>query len=196
MLGLALHYMRGTPFIYQGEEIGMTNYPFEDESQLRDIESLEFLKKSRLQGKEEYAWKGIKAKGRDNARTPFQWNSSANGGFSTHEPWLASNPNHTYINAADEEKDPDSVLSFYRRMIAFRNGSEILRKGEQKFLLHDDPDILAYERTFGSRKITLFCNFCGEERSIPEAKGDIIFSSPASDRDKLEPFGYIVCEQG
>ncbi|MBQ4289499.1 MAG: alpha-glucosidase [Clostridia bacterium] len=193
MLALAMHLMRGTPFIYQGEEIGMTNYPFRSEDELRDIESRVFLHESEKKGKAEYAWKGIRAKGRDNARTPMQWDDTEYGGFSLTRPWIDVNPNHTYVNVRTEERDPDSVLCFYRKLIAYRNSSDAVRYGDQKLLYTEDPGIFAYERTLKNSKVTVYCNFSKDRRNI-SAGGKVIFSSPDSSVDTLEPYGYLVTE--
>ena len=191
MLALAMHLMRGTPFIYQGEEIGMTNYPFTNESELRDIESRVFLNESRKNGKTEYAWKGIKAKGRDNARTPMQWDDTEHAGFSVNRPWIDVNPDHAYINVKKEEGDPDSVLCFYRELIAYRNSSDAVRYGDQKLLYADDPEIFVYERSLNGITVTVYCNFSKDRRNI-SAGGKVIFSSPDSSVDTLEPYGYLV----
>ena len=98
MLAAAMYLLRGTPFLYQGEEISMTNFPFRDETQLRDVESLNLLAQARKDGREAWAWNGIRKKGRDNARTPMQWDASANAGFTAGTPWIDVNPNYRQIN--------------------------------------------------------------------------------------------------
>lgn len=112
MLAAAMYLQRGTPFIYQGEEIGMTNYPFADASQLRDIESLNLLKEAKTDEQAAWAWNGIWHKGRDNARTPMQWDGTANAGFTTGIPWIAVNPNAAEINVRSAQADENSILHF------------------------------------------------------------------------------------
>lgn len=119
-LAAAMYLLRGTPFIYQGEELGMTNFPFEKEEQLRDVESLNLLHQSTDKA---WAWHGIQTKGRDNARTPMQWSAGKNAGFSSAEPWIAVNPNYPEINAEAESRDKNSVLHFYRGLIRLRNSA-------------------------------------------------------------------------
>lgn len=160
MLATAMYLLKGTPFIFQGEEIGMTNYPFKDESQLRDIESINLLKQNSKN--KDWAWSGILAKGRDNARTPMQWNNSINAGFSFGKPWIEVNPNYTNINVSLQINDKDSVLNFYRNLISFRTSDDVILKGGYKQILIDDRRIFAYERFLDDKKITIFCNFTND----------------------------------
>ena len=119
MLAVAMYLQRGTPFLYQGEEIGMTNFPFDNEQQLRDIESINLLQEARRQGNAAWAWNGILHKGRDNARTPMQWNQEPMAGFTTGIPWIALNPNAYAVNVECAYRDKNSILHFYRKLIRF-----------------------------------------------------------------------------
>ena len=175
MLAVAMHLLRGTPFVYQGEELGMTNTPFPDESAIRDIEGINVLNEARTTGCYDQAWKGILHKGRDHARTPMQWDTSANAGFTAGEPWIMVNPNFVSINAESEERDPDSVLSFYRTLIALRNGSRTLQYGDYHPLWMEHEQIYAYTRTLDSETYTVLCNMSGESALLPEElSGEVV----------------------
>jgi len=193
MLAAAMYLLRGTPFIYQGEEIGMTNYPFADESELRDIESVNLLREAKKAGKEAWAWKGILSKGRDNARTPMQWDGTKNAGFSAGTPWIGVNPNYREINVHAASADPDSILSFYRALIRLRNGSDVLKYGDFELLLPEHPQLFVYRRRYEGRSILICCNFSPEPAVIPpEITGKSVIELGAE--DKLLPFGALVIE--
>jgi len=168
MLAVAMHLLRGTPFIYQGEELGMTNTPFPDESAIRDIEGVNVLNEARIAGRYDAVWRGILHKGRDHARTPMQWNDSANAGFTSGEPWIMANPNFTSINAMAEENDPESVLNFYRKLLALRNSSKTLQYGAYRPLWTEHAQIFAYERALDSETYTIVCNMSGESAELPQ----------------------------
>ena len=193
MLATAMYLLRGTPFIYQGEEIGMTNYPFADESELRDVESINLLAEARKTGREAWAWNGIMAKGRDNARTPMQWNSSEKAGFTTGTPWIDINPNCRRINVHDEAADLDSILNFYRDLIELRNNSDVLKYGDFELMLPDHPQLFAYKRCYKNKTILVCCNFSTESAAIPQevAGRNIIELGVES---TLLPFGVLVSE--
>ena len=176
MLATAMFLLRGTPFLYQGEEIGMTNYPFKREEELRDIESLNLLSQARKDGRENWAWKGILEKGRDNARTPMQWDGTAQAGFTAGTPWIAVNPNHSYINVSDAAKDPNSILNFYRKLIELRTNSEVLKYGDFRLLLPEDPQLFAYRRSYKGEKILICCNFSDHEAAFPFPEEEILLS--------------------
>lgn len=192
MLATAMYLLKGTPFIYQGEEIGMTNVAFSDASKLRDIESINFLAEEDKKGKHDYAWNGILKKGRDNARTPMQWNSSKNAGFSNSTPWIEVNGNYTSINVEAELEDEDSILNFYRKLIALRNGSDIIKFGDYIETHREDNQIFAYDRTLNGKTIHIICNFSSEEASLelPEDT-EFIINLGYSD-SKLLPFSAVV----
>ncbi len=193
MLAVAMYLLRGTPFLYQGEEIGMTNFPFTRPDQLRDIESIQLLNRARQEEREAWAWNGILCKGRDNARTPMQWDDSPNAGFTTGTPWIDVNPNYPAINVARAMADPESILHFYRRLIALRKESNILRRGDFQLIPCENQHLLAYRRSYQGRSITVVCNFSAQPAALPpEAKtGETLLSAPLTEH-QLPPFGYVV----
>ena len=168
-LATAMYLLRGTPFLYQGEEIGMTNCPFPDISELRDVESLNLLHQAAESGRMDWAWRGVRSKGRDNARTPMQWDASPNGGFTDGTPWIMVNPNAREINVAAAIRDPDSVLHYYRALLALRRERDVLRYGDFSLLLHEHPQVFAYARTFEGQQIRIYCNFTDRDAPLPEA---------------------------
>ena len=168
-LATAMYLLRGTPFLYQGEEIGMTNCPFPDISELRDVESLNLLRQAAESGRMDWAWRGVRSKGRDNARTPMQWDASPNGGFTGGAPWIMVNPNVQEINVAAALRDPDSVLHYYRALLALRRERDVLRYGDFALLLHEHPQVFAYARTFEGQQIRIYCNFTDRDAPLPEA---------------------------
>ena len=168
-LATAMYLLRGTPFLYQGEEIGMTNCPFPDISELRDVESLNLLRQAAESGRMDWAWRGVRSKGRDNARTPMQWDASPNGGFTDGTPWIMVNPNVQEINVAAALRDPDSVLHYYRALLALRREQDVLRYGDFSLLLHEHPQVFAYARTFEGQQIRIYCNFTDRDAPLPEA---------------------------
>ena len=168
----------------------MTNYPFEREDQLRDVESINLLHQNA--GSEEWAWRGIKAKGRDNARTPMQWDAGENAGFSTAEPWIAVNPNYVNINAAAESKDENSVLNFYKQLIKLRNSTPALKYGTFRMLYPEHKQLFAYERSYAGNTYTVVCNLSREDCAVPaEVNGDIVLKN-CELADVLPPYGAFV----
>lgn len=161
LLALSLHLQRGTPYIYQGEELGMSNMPFESKEELRDYESLCFLRDARaLYGFDEAtAWQAVLKKGRDNARTPMQWDDSPYAGFSVREPWIAVNPNYKRINAKAQKEELGSVLLFYRKLIALRKAFPLIVYGETEPLLREHPAVLAYLRVWEGERWLVLANF-------------------------------------
>ena len=194
MLAVAVYLAKGTPFIYQGEEIGMTNFPFKDESELQDVESLNLLKQARTEGKEAWAWEGILRKGRDNARTPMQWDETENAGFTTGVPWLKVNPNYPEINVRKEMKDPASVLNFYRNLIALRNNNPVLQSGSYEMLLPEHEQIYAFRRTLGSVCVEVYCNFSGKSAFVKIPEGKMILQEELH-QNFLNPYGFCVIER-
>ena len=168
-LATAMYLLRGTPFLYQGEEIGMTNCPFSNIGELRDVESLNLLHQAEESGRMDWAWQGIRSKGRDNARTPMQWDASPNGGFTDGTPWIMVNPNAREINVAAAIRDPDSVLHYYRALLALRRERDVLRYGDFSLLLQEHPRVFAYARTFEGQQIRIYCNFTDRDAPLPEA---------------------------
>lgn len=192
-LATLMYLQRGTPFIYQGEELGMTNAPFETREQLRDVEELNLLALCKGETELESAWRGIKAKGRDNARTPMQWSAGKNAGFTTGEPWIMLNPNYTWINAEAEEGDPDSVLNYYRALIALRNGTPALLRGDWRELLPESEQVVAYARELEGEKYTVLCNLSGKTAELPftlSEFGEPVLSNMPSDPTAAALFPY------
>lgn len=194
MLATAMYLLRGTPFLYQGEEIGMTNYPFTSEAELRDIESFNLLEQNR--DRADWAWRGIRARGRDNSRTPMQWSDAPNAGFTTGTPWIGVNPNYKDINVEKALAEEDSVLHFYQRLIALRSGSETLKYGDFTLLLPDDPQLFAYRRTLGNETILVCCNFSGKEAAIPAQFAGKRLLAAGANEDTLLPYGAIAVRLG
>lgn len=172
LLATFLHLLQGTPYVYQGEEIGMTNVRFGSIDQYRDIETLnmyrEFAGRRGMAAEDVMAM--IHAKSRDNARTPMQWDTRENAGFSTGTPWIGVNPNHTEINVAAAMADPDSVLHHYRRLIALRKELPVVVEGEYALVEDTDPRVYAFTRTLGEERLLVVLNF-GPERPVLAAAG-------------------------
>ena len=168
MLATCIHMMQGTPYVYQGEELGMTNCPFNTLDNFRDLESINAFHELTEQGKmtEEDMMAAIGYKGRDNARTPMQWDDSAYAGFSTANPWIMVNPNYTKINAKDQVNREDSVFKYYQKLIKLRHESELIVYGTYDLILDDDKDIYAYIRTLGDEKLIVYCNFSENTREL------------------------------
>lgn len=160
MLATLLHGMKGTPYIYQGEEIGMTNADFNDFEAYRDIETQNMIQERLQTGytKEEVI-QSIKAKARDHARTPMQWSDDAYAGFSTQEPWMQVNSNYIDVNVEKALQDPQSVFYYYQRLIQLRKELDVLVYGNYHLLAEDDEDIFAYERIYGDEKLLVIANF-------------------------------------
>lgn len=170
LLATMLHGMQGTPYIYQGEELGMTNVrlPIEE---YRDVEIQNFYRKRLGEGyPQEAIMNSIYAKGRDNARTPMQWDSSSNAGFTGGTPWLTVNPNYTAINAQAELADPDSVFHYYRKLIALRKQYPVFVEGDFTLLKAEHPRLFVYRRAWQGETLLVVCNFSGEDTlwQLPE----------------------------
>ncbi|RWZ54621.1 alpha-glucosidase [Halobacillus fulvus] len=169
MLATCLHMMQGTPYIYQGEEFGMTNVHFDNLEDYQDIETLNMYKeKKELGWSHERIMDAIYTKGRDNARTPMQWDDSSHAGFTTGTPWLQVNENHSAINAEQALNDPKSIFYYYQKLIQLRKEMEILSEGGFDLLMREDEHIFAYERAGGGESLIVLCNFSGEDREVEE----------------------------
>ena len=167
LLAMLLLSMRGTVFLYQGDEIGMTNVAFPSIDDYNDIETISSYKEAEMAGKNMGEFLSlIHDQSRDNARTPMQWDQSENGGFSKTIPWLKCNPNHKLINVGESESDPDSILHFYRKMIKFRKDHDLLVYGEFHPLMEEDPDLFVYERYDNQDKMLVILNFSNSKRSL------------------------------
>ena len=172
MLATCLHMMQGTPYVYQGEELGMTNAYFDKLEDYRDIESINFFTELTEAGimTPEYMMKCLMLRSRDNARTPMQWNASVQGGFTSGEPWIRINPNYKEINAVQQLGDPDSVFHYYQKLIRLRKEKDIIVYGDFEALCRDDDKIFAYTRKLDQKKLLTVCNFSDQdaEMEIPE----------------------------
>lgn len=167
MLGAVLHMHRGTPYVYQGEELGMTNFPFTSMAQFQDLEILNHYKEAKRHGAEDSdLLHGYRTFGRDNARTPMQWDSSQHSGFTKGSPWLEVNPNYFDINAETATAQRDSVFHFYRRLIAMRKSDPVIAFGDYTLLAADDPSIYCFARRLDTDGILTIANFSNETRSI------------------------------
>ncbi len=165
MLATCLHMMQGSPYIYQGEELGMTNYPFRSEEEFRDIESVNAIKEwcdSGVVSKEDF-WPCLLKKSRDNARTPVQWDDTENAGFTTGTPWIGVNPNYTEINAKAETADENSVFHYYKKLIALRKQNPVMVYGKYELLLEDSEELFVYTRTLEEEKLLVVCSFSDKE---------------------------------
>lgn len=172
MLAILLHGMQGTPYIYQGEELAMTNVQYEIED-YRDIETLNVYKERLEKGYEKSEiMRSIYAKSRDNARTPMQWNDNENAGFTAGTPWIKVNPNYKEINAAGQITDEDSVFWCYKKLIRLRKEYPVFTDGRFHMLLEDDEKIFAYTRTDDVSQLLVVCNFYGETVSCPIEEPD------------------------
>ena len=176
MLATCLHMMQGTPYIYQGEELGMTNAPFETLSDFRDIESInayrEFTGKGQIE--EEQMMRYLRYKSRDNSRTPMQWDDTEHAGFTTGTPWIMVNPNYREINAKEQLQRADSVFRYYQRLIRLRKEHEIIPYGSYELLMPEDKRLYVYTRSLGMEKLLVVCNFSREETAffVPEEFGN------------------------
>ena len=167
MLAVVLHGMQGTPFVYQGEELGMTNVRFPDITWYQDIESINLYRERTAAGyTSEEVMESIYAKGRDNARTPMQWDASENAGFTEAKPWISVNHNYREINAASQIKDPSSVFSFYQNLISLRKTWPVFVDGDFSLLFPEDPQIFAYTRDDGDTRLLVCANFTGEKAAF------------------------------
>ena len=161
MLAVCLYMMKGTPYIYQGQELGMTNFQGRSIEDFQDIEIhnvyREMVGSGRISHEEMIRY--INHMGRDNARTPMQWDDTAQAGFTEGTPWLGVNPNYTWLNAREQAGRGDSVLSFYKQLIKLRHTMDILVYGNYRLLLEESGSVYAYERTLGDERLTVMCNF-------------------------------------
>lgn len=172
MLATCIHMMQGTPYVYQGEELGMTNIYFDKLEDYRDIESINYFKEFTGSGlmTPEHMMKCLMLRSRDNARTPMQWDDSKQAGFTEGEPWIKVNPNYKKINAAQQLEDPDSVFHYYQKLIRLRKEKDIIVYGEFEPLYREDEQIFAYTRKQDQEKLLTVCNFSDKnaEVEVPE----------------------------
>jgi glycosidase len=202
MLATVLHGMKGTPYIYQGEEIGMTNYPFSGIEDFMDVESVNmYQERKRIGYSEEEIMESLCAKSRDNARTPMQWNSGPQAGFTKGTPWCRVNPNYTEINAEEALKDSDSIFYYYQKLISLRKEEPILIYGTFELLCPEDEQVFAYMREWMGKKWLVVCNFYGKPAEFDyPGRGRVILSNYRQDsvtqleQMKLRPYEAAIYE--
>ena len=172
MLAICLHMMQGTPYIYQGEEIGMKNIKFQSIEECNDIEAINAYREYTSDGRisPEDMMRYINTKGRDNARTPMQWDDTPNAGFTTGTPWFTVNPDYKEINVAEQEKDPESILNFYKKLIRLRKEYPIIVYGSYKMLYPTHEAAVVYERVQDNEKLLIACNFSAEGQELEAPK--------------------------
>ena len=199
-LATLLHLHRGTPYVYQGEELGMTNTPFVGIEDFRDIESTNQYAEAVEAGEDpDEVLATLRLKSRDHARTPVQWDATDQAGFTTGTPWIAVNPNYPEINAAENLADPDSVFHHYRRLIELRHSDPTVVHGDFTMLLADDPTVYAFTRSLDGIELLVVCNVSSEavDVALPDAENwaaaEVVLRSPATTRGtpvgtRLEPW--------
>ena len=199
MLATLLHGMKGTPYIYQGEEIGMTNVPFQTIDEFPDIETQNIYKERLKAGfTEEETMHAIRAKARDNARTPMQWNAEKNAGFTEETPWYRVNPNYKEINAEQALADPESVFYHYQKLIQLRKEHDIMVYGTYQLLFPEDEDLYIYTRTLEEEKWLIVCNFHEKTRKFRcKRTGQVMLSNyadtPATEKiAELRPYEAVI----
>ncbi len=193
MLAACLHFLQGTPYIYQGEELGMTNVRFEDLADYKDIETLNMYSEKAAAGvPHEAIMAKIYAKGRDNARTPMQWTSGPNAGFSESEPWIPVNPNYTDVNAEDRGA-PDSIFSFYQKLIRLRKELDVITDGDFTLLLRDHPALFVYRRKTAREQLIVCCNFSAERQEMERPDGERLLGNYGTiEPHCLRPYETVV----
>jgi oligo-1,6-glucosidase len=205
MLAACLHFMQGTPYVYQGEELGMTNAPFGDIGDYRDLETINaynalVVREKRIARADMLRY--MRLKSRDNSRTPMHWDGGPNAGFSTGNPWIMLNPNYREINAEEQIRRGDSVFAFYQTLIQLRKKMDIITLGSFELLLPDDPDLFVYTRHYRGEELLIVCNFSPKERAFtpPERYKDaqLLLSNEeaaallAADCKALGPFAAVI----
>ena len=200
MLAAAIHFMRGTPYIYQGEELGMTNPHFTKIEQYRDVESRNYYRILREQGKTEAETLDIIAqRSRDDSRTPMQWDASENAGFTTGTPWIGIADNYKAINAAAQMDAPDSIRSFYKTLVALRKKMPVISAGKIEFLYPDNADLLAYRRYDGETELLVLCNLREREIAKPLPVGwtdaEKLLGNYPDTADTLRPYECVVLKK-
>ena len=169
-LATVLHLQRGTPYLYQGDEIGMTNYPFTSIDQFDDVESVNYFHEAVARGEDpEAVLASLRAMSRDNGRTPMQWDASAHAGFTTGTPWLAVNPNHAEVNAADQAGASGSVLEHHRALIALRHEDPVVAHGDFTLLVPDHEQVFAFSRRLDTTELVVVVNFSSAPAELPDS---------------------------
>lgn len=199
-IATCVHMMQGTPYVYQGEELGMTNAPFASLSDYRDIDSIrgyhDMVDSGILPPEEMLTYMAFKS--RDNARTPMQWDDSPNAGFTTGTPWIMVNPNYKEINAREQMARPDSVFHYYKTLISLRRNSplsDLLMNGHYTLLLPQDPELFVYQREYEEQKLLVACNLSGSTRKLeglPQENWELVLTNAPVEKDTLLPWQACV----
>ena len=206
MFATLLHFMKGTPYIYQGEELGMTNAYFNNIEDYRDIETINlYNERLKLGYDKDEIIKSLKVKSRDNSRTPMQWNKEKNAGFTTGDPWIKVNKNYEKINAEIQTNDPNSIFNYYKKLVNFRKENDIVVYGDYNLLMKNNKNIFAYTREYNGKQILVVCNFYGKQatfnlpKDIKVDRIDLIISNYQNsdlnrvDTIKLRPYEAFAC---
>ena len=201
MLTTFIMTMRGTPYYYNGDELGMDNIRFDKIEDYRDIATINGYTNIKNKGGDLQQFMAAqKFISRDNARTPFQWDSTANAGFTTGTPWIKVNPNYKTVNEAAEKKDPNSCLNYFRKIVKIRKKNPVLVYGNYTLLDKDNPDVYAYTRELGGQKLLILLNFksatAKANTGIDISKAKVLlgnYSTPSKD-GKLRPYEAIIYE--
>lgn len=197
MLATCVHLLRGTPYIFQGEELGMTNAGYTDIGQYRDVESLNYYQIMLQSGKtEKEALEVLRRRSRDNGRTPMQWDGSANAGFTSGTPWILPPENYRTVNAEAELRDPDSILHYYKRLIRLRKEYPVISDGQIEFLLQDVPEVFAYRRFLEDEALFVVNNLTGHGVTLsggPRKSCEKVLGNYADSSAVLRPYESIVC---
>ncbi|HUS21900.1 MAG TPA: alpha-glucosidase [Aeromicrobium sp.] len=187
-LATVLHLHRGTPYVYQGEELGMTNVPFDDIASFRDVESLNYYadQTGRLDADPAVVLDALRRSGRDNARTPMQWTGGAGAGFSGSTPWITPNPNHVWLNAESQRNDPNSIYAYYRALISLRHAEPVVVRGTFALLDVDAETVYAFRRRLDDQTMDVFANLSGADVQVEGAdvgtEGIVIGNYPPARR--------------
>lgn len=197
MLAACVHLLRGTPYIFQGEELGMTNAGYTSIEQYRDVESLNYYQIMLQSGKtEEEALEVLRQRSRDNGRTPMQWDGSPAAGFTSGTPWITPPENYRTINAEAELRDPDSILHYYKRLIRLRKENPVISEGQIEFLFQDVPDVFACRRFLGDEELFVVNNLTGHSvtlHGISWESCEKVLGNYADSSTVLRPYESIVC---
>jgi oligo-1,6-glucosidase len=203
MLSTFVMTMRGTPYNFNGDEIGMVNIRFDNIDDYNDVDTRNKYEQIKNAGGDLKAFlENKKQTSRENGRTPFQWNASPNGGFTIGKPWLKVNPNFTTINAEAQEKDPNSVLNYYRKLVKIRKTSPVLQYGKYTLLDKENPNVFSYTRELNGKKVLVLLNFTEKESTynlgFSIAKSKIILGnypkSKSMKANTLRPYEAVILE--
>ena len=188
--------LRGTPFVYQGEELGMTNFDFTSMADIQDVESKNMVPTLKKLGlNDEKIFKRMRHASRDNARTPMQWTPGEQGGFTTGTPWIKVNGNHVTVNAETEDADPDSVLNWFRALMAYRNGSDVLKQGSFRCISREKNWIMI-ERRLGSERVVVAANWSDRAVKLPLLGYPVLSTHGTKELDcQLQPWEAVILEE-